>query len=301
MIDYYGYIDCPVLENKHTRVVLTVHGGRVLEYSLSGKNSLYLDPEGAGMTYLPNKESHGSFGARFDIGPEYTIPEHPELWLGEWHVEHADSRSVRMMSNRDCSTGLKLIREFVLQGESSHLLVTQTICNESEEQQNCCHWSRTFGLGGGKVIIPLSCSSRFPKSYVMYGPGSVIEYQPYDPAIRVRDGFLEIVEKPARPKLGMDSYAGWFAYLERNDLLFVKRFPVFPDRVYGEIAGLTLSIYYCEDSLCELEPIGPLERLQPGESASFTEEWFLQDYPFPGEEEVDLSELTHLVKGLEGW
>ena len=43
-----------------------------------------------------------------------------------------------------------------------------------------------------------------------------------------------------RPKLGMDSYAGWFCYLMKNDLMFVKRYPTYPDRVYNEVAGLTI-------------------------------------------------------------
>jgi hypothetical protein len=136
--------------------------------------------------------------------------------------------------------------------------------------------------GNGIVLIPLTPPSRFPKSYLMYGPGPVMEYQPVDPNIRVRDGFLEIVGPPARPKLGFDSTAGWFCYLTRNDLMFVKRFPVYPHRPYNEVAGLTISIWYFEDKMCELEPIGPAENLAPGQSASFTEQWWLLPYKFPG-------------------
>ncbi|MEZ6034613.1 MAG: hypothetical protein R3C17_16075 [Planctomycetaceae bacterium] len=59
--------------------------------------------------------------------------------------------------------------------------------------------------------------------------------------IQVRDGFLEIFGTPKKPKLGMDSYAGVIAYLSPNDLLFVKRFQTYPDRVHNEAAGLTIS------------------------------------------------------------
>ena len=48
----------------------------------------------------------------------------------------------------------------------------------------------------------------------MYGPGPVINYRPGDPNIRIRDNFLEVLSTPLRAKLGMDSQAGWFAYLE---------------------------------------------------------------------------------------
>ena len=48
------------------------------------------------------------------------------------------------------------------------------------------------GRGRRDLLDPLTPDSRFPKNYLMYGPGSVMDFQPEDPSIRVRDGFLEI-------------------------------------------------------------------------------------------------------------
>ena len=109
----------------------------------------------------------------------------------------------------------------------------------------------------------------------------------------MRDGFLEITAAPRFPKLGMETYAGWFAYLMKNDLMFVKRFPTYRDRVYNEVAGLTMSIWYPDRPMCELEPIGPREKLAPGQSASFTETWWLLPRPFPKSgEPVDLKDVA---------
>ena len=70
-----------------------------------------------------------------------------------------------------------------------------------------------------------------------------------------------------------------------------------PDRVYGEMASLTLSIWYDRDVTCELEPIGPMETLAPGASARFTEDWYLLPYPYPTNgEQVDLDRVTELVE-----
>jgi hypothetical protein len=69
----------------------------------------------------------------------------------------------------------------------------------------------------------------------------------------------------------------------KNNLLFVKRFAAYPDRVYNEVAGLTTSIWYPDGPMCELEPIGPRERLAPGKSASFTETWWLLQHDYPAE------------------
>ena len=97
--------------------------------------------------------------------------------------------------------------------------------------------------------------------------------------------------------VGFDTTAGWFGYLMPNNTLFVKRFQTFPDRIYNEAAGLTLSVWYPPETRIELEPIGPRERLEPGQSASFVEDWWLLSFPFPGKgQPVDLEALDSLVK-----
>ena len=50
-ITYFGYDDCILLENTHTRVVLTSSAGRILEYSRKGPNAIYLDPAQEGMVF----------------------------------------------------------------------------------------------------------------------------------------------------------------------------------------------------------------------------------------------------------
>jgi len=63
------------------------------------------------------------------------------------------------------------------------------------------------------------------------------------------------------------------------------------------LAGLTLSAWYPQGGAqIELEPIGPRERLKPGESASFTEDWWLLPHPFPKKgQQLDLKALAEQV------
>jgi hypothetical protein len=71
--------------------------------------------------------------------------------------------------------------------------------------------------------------------------------------------------------------------------------------VYNEMVGLTVSLYYYEDVVCELEPLGPMEVLAPGESSTFTEEWWLMPYPFPGRRDaLDVQHLTEVAQGMMG-
>ena len=132
------------------------------------------------------------------------------------------------------------------------------------------------------------------------GGGTAILTAPEDPNIRERDGFLEILGPPALPKIGIDSHAGWFAYITQSDLMWVKRYPTYPERAYGEIAGFPLCIFYYQDMLVELEPIGPRQTIAPGAEAAFTEEWYLLEHPHPREgEQVDLRAVAAEVAAAE--
>ena len=297
LIDYRGYSNCIKLENENTRVILGHHcGGRVLEYSWQNKNVLYLDPAHDGWVYKPGQPTVDISAGRFDIGPEQIIPSHPDLWLGAWTAEIVAPGIARMTSAEDLVTGTQLVREIRLEETSSRLICKQEIQNISNQPINWCHWSRTFAQGGGICIVPLSDTSRFPAYYVQY-EGSTINFVPQDPSVHKRAGCLEISGPPQYPKLGMDSYVGWLGYLLKNNMLFVKRFPTYPERIYNEIAGLTVSIWYPKDHIVEIEPIGPMEKLVPGESTAFTEEWWILPYPFlaPGSE-LNLNEILELVE-----
>ncbi|MCD6307508.1 MAG: hypothetical protein J7M24_00785, partial [Candidatus Latescibacteria bacterium] len=284
-VEKYGYTGLIELSNASTTAVLEPNcGGRVIEYSLNGKNVLYVDPEQNGWTYTPGGERIGPCAGRFDIGPEKTGPPRVMLWLGKWEAKITGPRKARMTSVEDTSSGVQLIRDFELDAKTSRLSCTQTIRNISGDTKQYFHWSRTFAEGNGICVVPVTGESRFPEGYIIYQPArspDCMNFRPPEfPGTSVRDGFLEIADTPPFPKFGLDSTAGWFAYITKSDLLFVKKFHVFPDRVYGEMASLTVSIWYV-DGRCELEPIGPRENLRPGGSASFTEEWWLLDYEYP--------------------
>jgi CubicO group peptidase (beta-lactamase class C family) len=298
VVRYLNYGKAIELTNRKTKVVLCPQaGGRVLEYSLNGKNSLYLDEKEA--EWQPGQPGAASAG-RFDIGPELVIPRRSTLWSGEWTGEITGPHSARLTSQQDEATGVQLVRDFELDETSSRLSCTQTIMNVSDETKEWCHWSRTFALGEGICVIPLAGQSRFPNKYVMYEEGALINARPVDPNIGIRDGFLEILAAPRKPKLGFDSYAGWMAYAMKNDLLFIKKFQTFPDRVYNEAAGLTISVWYPEGARVELEPIGPRERLEPGQVGSFTEEWWLTPSEFPAAgANLDLGRISDIVESLE--
>ena len=292
----HGYSKAVEIKLGKARAVLCPQaGGRVLEFSVGGTDAMYFDE--AEKNWKPGKPGPITAG-RFDYGPELTVTPHPKAWAGEWTAEITKAGSVKLTSPHEAA-GIRLGREFRLvpRGDVVGLSCTQTMTNDSKEVREVCHWGRSFSPGGGICVVPLGDRpSRFPGKYAMYEDGAVINVRARDDNIRERDGFLEILAPPRKPKLGFDTYAGWLAYVMPNDTLFVKRFPTYPDRVYNEAAGLTLSVWYPTGPRIELEPIGPRERLRPGDSASFTEDWWLLSHPFPKKgQPIDLKALGEQV------
>jgi hypothetical protein len=301
-IKVLNYPDCFELSNADTRVTLCHQvGGRVLEYSFKGKNALYLDPQESKWGN-PGGPLEPDSAGRFDIGPEYLIPERRKLWSGDWQPEAIGPRAVRLISQPDEATGVQLVREFRLDPKSTHLACTQIIRNVSGETKHWAHWSRTFAVHGGIGVVPLTPETqRFPNGFVMYDQGAEpsIILRPADPNVRRRGNFLEVLGPTRQPKLGFDSNAGWFAYVMPHNQAFVKRYSSPSDAVYPEIAGLTLCFWYPQRSqipACELEPHGPRNNIAPGGSASFTEDWFLLPYSFPAAgAQLDLDKLAEQV------
>ncbi len=299
MVTERSYPNCIELSNDSVRVVLEPNlGGRVLAYELKGKNVLYVDDSQDGAVYVPGKYIHPS-GGRSDIGPERTIPAHPALFLGRWNAKITGEREAELTSQKDTATGIQLIRQFKLAKSGSLLEFTQIIKNIGKTSKSYCHWSRTFVKGMGISLSPLNPESRYPAGYLIYGPGKILNFMPEnEPNIRTTDGILEITGVPSQPKIVTDGLAGWLAYLTNDNQLFIKKYPVFPHRNYGEIAASTACIFY-KELMCEIEPIGPMETIAPERMVSFKEQWFLFNYPFPHDKKVDLKGIQNLIEKLK--
>lgn len=301
LIASHGYSNCIEIKNSQVRVVIEPNmGGRVLVYERGGKNIMYIDTTHNGWTFATKGVVAPSAG-RFDIGPEAITPKRNVTWLGQWHYDIVDNQTVKITSEIDTINGIQIEREFSLEPYSSHLRCSQTVKNVSSSQKLINHWGRTFAKGGGIALVPLNKMSRFPKGYCIYRPPyNTIDFKPTnEPNVRIRENIIELLNTPSDPKFVMDNNEGWLGYASTNDLLFIKKYPVYQDRPYAEVTSATSSIWYNKDIMVELEPIGPKEVLQPNHSFTFTEDWWLLDYAFPKDRNLNLSKITQLIAVLK--
>jgi len=304
IISTHGYENCIEISNATCRVVLEPNmGGRVLVYEIEGKNVMYIDPNQNGLKFsnseLESAPAIQPCAGRFDIGPEKLKPNTKLFWQGQWSAEITGKYTARMTSQIDKSTGIQLIRDFKLDTKSSKLKITQTIKNQGTKPYKLCFWSRTFASGGGICIVPLSNPNRFPKGYITYGDGNVMQYAPEpEENIKVMDNYLLIWGPTKSSKFVFDSDKGWMAYITKDDLLFVKTYDYNKSSEYGEMAAVPLSIWYKDETMAELEPIGPWEWVTPKGETSYSEIWNLLPYKYPEFKEVDVENIHNKVKTL---
>jgi hypothetical protein len=204
-----------------------------------------------------------------------------------------------MTSQVDEKENLQLVRDFQLDPKTSKFKVTQTIKNLGDAPRKLCYWSRTFATGGGICIVPLSTPNRFPKGYISYGDGSVLQYlPPAEENIQVRDDCFLLVGPTKATKYVFDTDKGWLAYITKNNLLFVKRYDYQKSAEYGEMTASPLSIWYKNETMAELEPIGPWEWIKPKGKSSFSETWDLLLFSYPQNKVVDIETIKAKVKAL---
>ena len=73
-------------------VLCPAAGGRVLEFSIQGKNALWLNPDGVG-------KANDTSAGRFDIGPERILPQRNVLFRGTYKGEITSARSAKLIKS----------------------------------------------------------------------------------------------------------------------------------------------------------------------------------------------------------
>lgn len=170
-ISYRGWDGCYRISNKNTAVIVAPEtGGRVLSYSVNGEGIIYQDERNNGKSYQDWKtKPFEPDGGRFDIGPEMeTTPIHDSTFMGPWQIVKFTSYSLTIRSVKDKSLSTEWERTFILDSNTSKLIIKNSIQNISSQQIRLHYWSRTLVKSKGWLLMPTSSRSIFPKGWGMF-------------------------------------------------------------------------------------------------------------------------------------
>lgn len=269
--DFHGE-ETLVLESGRLRVeALAAAGPRIVRLALAGANILGEVPDIGWDTPWGRFNLRG--GHRL-----WVAPENPPLTSppdeGDLAVTELGERSLRL-ERLEPESGLMKTMEIELARDEAALKVRHSVRNESGRTIVRAPWPITILPPGGTAILP---QQRGPIGRNDYLPNRALTFWPYSSVTDARlvlDDELVLVRGGAAPepfKIGYLNRAGWTGYL-RAGILFCKRCEPQPGRKHADL-DCNVEVY-TNDRLLELETLGPLARLRPGDEAALEERWEL--------------------------
>ncbi len=251
------------LENEFLRVdYLTTTGPRIIGLYTKGVEGNLLAETPDIHWPTPHGEFYLRGGHRLWISPEdsfYTCPEDDLKVL-------AEKDAVILRGGVDAS-GLE--KEISFNLEKNRVLVNHRVTWHGSEPIELAPWGITQLRLGGMAILPLSATEGLlPNRNLVLWPYSQVR----DERFELHDDLVLIHGHASEQafKIGNYNSHGWMACLLDN-ALFVKRFPVESASKYPDLNCNVEA--YVRDVCIELETLGPLAVLEPGESVTHAETW----------------------------
>jgi len=296
-VEYRGWKNNLRLHNATTEVIVTLDvGPRVICYrALDGFNVMKNYDEMMGATGEAEWQIRG--GLRFWIAPEdltrtYFPDNRPVAFT------QVGPNRVRFTPPPESEYGIQKEMTIGLAETGSKVSVNLRVTNIGPLETVLAPWAPTVMAPGGVEIIPQPPHRNHPghpsraKSPADFAPTQELILWPYFDftdsrwTLGSRYLFLRQDAKKGPTKIGLAHRMGWVAYLNQGNL-FVKHIGYEEGATYPDM-GTSYQTFTNEDML-EMETVGILTRLAPGQSAELSESWdlFTNVPEVKSEEDVD--------------
>ncbi len=269
MGDFHGE-PTRVLENQFIQLEYLVHSARIVRFSLKGKDNLFADLQKPSL-----QTPYGDFkfrgGHRIWHSPEAI----PRTYMpdNEGAEINGIPNGVRISMPTEPWTNIAKAIEIELNPDQPQVILRHELRNDGAWAVEFAPWALTMLRLGGVGIFPQPTGNTDESGLLS---NRHLELWPYtrlnDPRLTLRDDFILIRATTSLPavKIGYLNTHGWMAYW-LDGVLFVKRFNLQPGAAYPD-HGCNAETY-CNDEFIELETLGPLTKVEPGESVLHSETW----------------------------
>jgi hypothetical protein len=260
-------------------VVLTEVGPRILFFGFQGgENEFHEVPEHAGKRGDQTFRVYG--GHRLWVAPEIPRTYYPDNAPVAMRRQH--DAFVFTAPSETASPGANLQKEIEIKlaETGARVTITHRIRNLGAEPAEMAPWALSMMAAGGMAILPLP--PRAPISTERLLPEGVLALWCYtdlaDPRLNIGTHYIQLRQasdcagKFKEQMIGIFNPLGWGAYFRKGHL-FVKKAQVEKNAKYPDF-GCNFEIFTDTHSL-ELETLGPLRSLRPGDTAEHTEHWWL--------------------------
>lgn len=287
-VQFNGW-NCIRLTNGKVELLVTRDiGPRIIRYGFVGGPNIFAEiPSHIGGK--GEKEWMNRGGHRLWIAPEAN-PWSYELDNEPYASAIAISGGLRTVQTAGSITGIEKQMDITLDQKTGFVKIIHKLTNRADHPVFCGAWTISVVGLNGRAIFPLP-EKKLPPNQILtavqrWATWSYTDFS--DPRWGWGSRFLFLSQDPKAEfpqKIGMESGAGWMAY-EREKMLFIKKYSHFAGAEYPDY-GTNVQTY-TNSEILELEQLGPLTTLQPGESITLPEEWKLFDSFEPCKDEADV-------------
>jgi hypothetical protein len=274
LVSYGGWQKILRLKNAEVEVLMTTEvGPRVIRFGfIEGANEFVEYPDQMGKVGGNEYRSYG--GHRLWVAPEvHGMTDHPDNHPVGWKEEHNEAT---LIAPTEIGTHLQKQIRVRLDEKRNHVHVLHKVTNRGTAIVTIAPWALSVMAPGGRAIVPLS--PHIPHSERVL-PSRRMALWGYtdmsDPRWKWGKQFVQLRQEAnieSVQKFGMLVTQGWAAYAN-GGRLFLKRFPYLPDVIYPDF-GVNAEVF-TNKRMLEVESLGPLTTLKPGESILHEEDWFL--------------------------
>jgi hypothetical protein len=266
--NYHGWTGCWVLRSRSAEAVVAPEIGRVMSFRRlpDGENPFWENPELVGKSMIRNPwgASMGSFGG------DKTWPAPQSAWnwpppdMFDASGLHSERRGdgVRVTSPVSPTYGIRTVRQINLDSDRPRMTIVTTYEKTTGTGVEVGVWVITQVRSPEGAFLPIPAASRFPEGFAPNWP------LPEPWAVR-KATLIEMRRDPANPhKIGNDG--GAVAWVGRDTVLTIAlRAGDGGPRADG---GCNAEIYTNPDPTpyVELETLGPLRRIGPGDALTAT-------------------------------
>lgn len=273
-IAYGGWPNCLRLTNGTIELVVTTDvGPRIIRFGFVGEQNLFQNfAEEVGRTGDAEWLIYG--GHRLWHAPEimprtYHPDNEPVAW--DWN-----GATLTLSPPEQTANHLQLAMAITLDPDRPLVAVEHRITNTHAWEVELAHWCPSVMAAGGRAVCPQEPYIPHPDRLLPARPLVLWHFtRMADPRWTWGDRYLQLRQDnaiPAKQKVGATNSRGWVAYLLREDV-FLKRFGYSPAAAYPDF-GSNCELFTMPEFL-EVESLGPLTRLAPGETSTHTERWGL--------------------------
>lgn len=277
---YHAWDDALRLSNQLVEVVAVPAVGRVMSFRfVDGENVLWEDPT------LRGRRGDASGKEWVNFGGDKTWPSPEAEWKNytghpKWMPPAAfdalpvegriEGSTLVLTSPVDAAYGIRTIRRIALAPDKAEMTIETTYERVSGQPSKVAIWVITQFADPVAVYVPIGFRSVFPQGHYVFGSGAA----PW-PQLTTTERLIRVTRDPKAPhKLGGD--ADRMLWIGEKALCLVStprvRGAEYPDR------GASAEVYTNPDpkTYVELETLGPLALLKPGDRISQTNTYALQ-------------------------